>query len=61
MEQNGNGFMTPKEVADYLKVTIYAVYSWLGDGRLKGYKAGDVWRIKREDVDTFLKDNQKAV
>ena len=53
-----DGLMTVKDVADYLKVTIYAVYSWLGDGRLKGFKAGDVWRVKREDVEAFLKSNQ---
>jgi excisionase family DNA binding protein len=51
-------FMTPQNVADYLKVTIYAVYSWLGDGRLKGYKVGSDWRIRKSDVESFLKSNQ---
>jgi acetyl-CoA synthetase len=51
-------FMTPQNVADYLKVTIYAVYAWLGDGRLKGYKVGSDWRIRKSDVESFLKSNQ---
>ena len=55
-----NGFMTVKEVADLLRVSIFTVYAWLGDGKLKGYRAGETWRIKREDVEDFLKPN-KAV
>lgn len=56
MEQDG--YMTVDEVAKLLRVTIFSVYSWLGDGKLKGYKAGDQWRIKQSDVDAFLKSNQ---
>lgn len=58
MEQDG--YMTVREVADLLRVNIMTVYAWLGDGKLPGYKAGDLWRIKREDVDKFLKSNQVA-
>jgi len=57
---NDNGFMTTREVAEFLHVTEQSVYNWLWAGKLKGSKAGDVWRIRRQDVEDFLKPN-KAV
>lgn len=41
---------TPKEVADYLKVTERTVYRWIGDGALPAFKIGRQWRIKDSDV-----------
>ena len=51
-------FLTVTEVAAMLKVTTFTVYSWLNEGKLRGYKAGEGWRIKKEDIETFLKSNQ---
>jgi excisionase family DNA binding protein len=47
-------FMTPEEVADRVRVTRRAVYDWLKDGKLKGYRAGSRWRIRPADLDAFL-------
>lgn len=52
-----DGYMTVRDAATFLKVTTDAIYTWLQDGRLKGYKAGSDWRIKREDIEKFLKPN----
>ena len=45
---------TPDEIAKGLKVSKLAVYSWLQKGDLKAFKAGKMWRIKREDLESFL-------
>ena len=45
---------TPEEVAAELKVSRRSVYEWLRTGKLHGLRAGGLWRIKQEDLDSFL-------
>ena len=45
---------TPEEIAKHLKVSKLAVYKWLQKGELKGFKAGKMWRVKREALEEFL-------
>jgi excisionase family DNA binding protein len=59
MEQP-DGLMTVEEVAIYVKVGKFTVYSWIGDKKLRAFKVGDQWRIKREDLDAFMKSNQQV-
>ncbi len=47
-------FYTPQEVAEILKVPRKTVYFWLQQGKLKGLKAGDLWRITQSALDEFL-------
>lgn len=47
---------TPQEIATMLKVPRKTVYAWLHQGKLKGVKAGDLWRIPRESLEAFLKE-----
>jgi excisionase family DNA binding protein len=53
-------FYTPEEVAEELRVTRRAVYGWLKDGRLAGYRAGNRWRIDPVEVQAFLRAGQKS-
>lgn len=43
-----------EEVAKMLKVVYLTVYRWIQDGKLKAYKAGKQYRIKKNDLDNFL-------
>lgn len=47
-----------EEVAKMLKVAYLTVYRWVQSGKLKAYKAGKQYRIKKEDLDMFI-DNKK--
>jgi len=47
-------YYTIEETAKMLKVVYLTVYRWIQDGKLKAYKAGKQYRIKREDLDKFL-------
>ena len=47
-------FLTVQEVATQLKVHYNTVYRWLLEGTLKGARAGELWRIRRTDLDQFL-------
>jgi excisionase family DNA binding protein len=51
-------FYTPDEVAATLRVTRRAVYQWLKTGRLRGYRAGNRWRIRPEDVEALTRSDQ---
>ena len=48
-------YLTPAEIAEKLKVTRRTVYKWIDEGKLRAYKIGVNVRIKREDLDAFIK------
>ncbi len=48
-----NGFFTPQEVADKLRVDVKTVYRWLKAGHLKARRYGLQYRITQEDIDAF--------
>jgi excisionase family DNA binding protein len=48
-------FLTPKEVAALLKIRVRVVVDLLRERKLKGVKAGHVWRVRREDLDDYLR------
>jgi len=45
---------SPDEIAEGLNVSKLAVYKWLQKGELKGFKAGKMWRVTKEDLEEFL-------
>lgn len=47
-----------KEVAIMLKVAYLTVYRWIQSKKLPAVKAGKQYRIKKEDVDVFLRGNE---
>lgn len=53
--------LTPKDIAQGLKLSIKTVDKWLKTGYLKGFKVGRLWRVKEKDLNEFinkdLKDN----
>lgn len=44
-----------EEVATMLKVAYLTVYRWIQAEKLISLKAGKQYRIKKEDLDSFLK------
>jgi len=48
-------YYTINEVAKMLKVAYLTVYRWIQAGKLKSHKAGKQYRIKKEDLDNFIK------
>jgi len=47
-------YYTTEEIATLLKVDIETVRRWLRDGKLKGIKAGDSWRVAERELTAFL-------
>lgn len=48
-------YYTIEEVAKMLKVAYLTVYRWIQSGRLTAYKAGKQYRIKKVNLDRFIK------
>lgn len=46
--------LTPEEVAEILAVSPKSIREWLRQGKLKGVKAGRLWRIRECDLEAFL-------
>lgn len=44
-----------EEVAKMLKVAYLTVYRWIQARKLVAYKAGKQYRIKKADLDNFVK------
>jgi len=38
-----------------LQVSRRTVVRWLKEGRLKGVRAGRLWRVREEDLEAFLR------
>ena len=47
-------YYTIEEVAKMLKVAYLTVYRWIQDGKLLAFKAGKQYRVKKEDLDSFV-------
>ena len=55
------GFLTPREVSEMLRVSVYTVRRWIKDGSLPAYKVGRGWRISELTMDEWLGRNRSAV
>lgn len=46
--------LTPEEAAAILSVSPKSIRAWLRQGKLKGVRAGRLWRIRERDLEAFL-------
>lgn len=46
--------LTPEEAAEILAVSPKSIREWLRKGKLKGLRAGRLWRIRERDLEAFL-------
>lgn len=53
--------MTVRQVAEYLQVTERTVYKLAWAGQLPGFKVGNTWRFKRDDIDKWIETNKRRV
>lgn len=56
----GTGYIRVKIIAEYLGVTLSAVYKWINEGTLRGEKIGKVVLVKRKDFRDFVDIKFKA-
>jgi excisionase family DNA binding protein len=46
--------LSPTQVAERLQVSEYTAVKWMRQGRIKARKLGKFWRVKPEDLETFI-------
>jgi excisionase family DNA binding protein len=46
--------LTLEEAADRAKVRVKSMREWLRTGKLKGIKAGRLWRVRASDLEAFF-------
>lgn len=52
-------YYTIEEVAKMLKVAYLTVYRWIQSGKLVAFKAGKQYRVKKEDLNSFITSYEK--
>ena len=50
----GGDILNFSAAVDFLHTTKPTLYRWIGEGRIKGHKAGRQWRFYRHDLRKFL-------
>lgn len=60
MAETRGDFMTPEEVANLLKVSIYTVRRWINQQTIPAYKIGRGWRIEAREFEYWLQGNRRA-
>jgi len=53
-------WMSTKESAEHLGVTLRSLYRFIDEGSLPAYKFGRVIRLKERDVDAFIESSRVA-
>lgn len=51
--------LTPEEVADQLKVSVFTVRRWINQDKLPAYRVGRAWRIGADELRAWLENRQK--
>jgi len=51
-------WLTIKEAAGYLKLSVPAIRKYIRLGKLTHYRHGRIVRLKRRDLDNFLEPGQ---
>jgi excisionase family DNA binding protein len=50
--------MTIQDVAEYLQIKERTIYGWVQNGKMPGFKLGNAWRFKREDIDLWIEERK---
>ena len=51
--------LSAEEVAEYFGVQTTTVYRWCREGRIPCLKIGKHWRVRREELEDFLKKTEE--
>jgi len=51
--------LEPKQVADMLKVHHRTIIRWAEQGKIPGFKLGDLWRFRREAIEEFIRKEEQ--
>jgi excisionase family DNA binding protein len=53
-------FLTPSEVLSRLRVNVKTLYRLIGDGDLPAVRVGRQWRVRPNDLETWLQHHRNG-
>lgn len=56
MNNEESALMTPPELAVYLGIGKNRAYDLLKQGIIKGFRIGSTWKVSREAVDQYIRE-----
>lgn len=51
-------YFTPEDLAEILHLPISSVYRMLREEKITGIRIGNLWRVSKTDLDTFIQNCQ---
>ncbi len=51
-------WLSVDEMAEYLGVRRDTIYRWINDKRMPAHKIGRLWKFKKDEVDTWVRDGK---
>jgi len=57
---NAKNLITLQELAAYLQIKERTLYSWAQRGKIPGFKLGNVWRFKMEDIESWIAEHKRG-
>jgi excisionase family DNA binding protein len=54
-----NDILTLEQAANRAQVAVKTMREWLRTGKLKGIKAGRLWRVRASDLERFFEESAK--
>ncbi|HAT7753324.1 TPA: helix-turn-helix domain-containing protein [Legionella pneumophila] len=51
-------WLSVDEIGEYLGVKRDTVYKWINDKGMPAHKIGRLWKFKKEDVDSWVKQGE---
>ena len=52
-------YYSPEEIAEQYSLKPGTVRLWIRQGKLKAVKLGNLWRIREEDLNEFIKQEKE--
>jgi excisionase family DNA binding protein len=59
MPETEDRYLSPDDVARKLNVKPLTVRRWLKSDKLKGVRAGRLWRVRESELENFLQRGEK--
>jgi excisionase family DNA binding protein len=59
-EEGNKDYYSTGEIAEIVNVSPSTVYRWCEDEKIKAYKVGTWWRVKKVDFDEYLKRGREV-
>ena len=61
MENNSESLITVDELCEELMIGRNAAYSLLASNQIKGFRIGRIWKIPRESISRYIKEQSKIM